>query len=300
MKKFERGINALPLVLLAIALVTGGFEAWMLDSSSVTAFRDMRTVAQAAAVRASVLWMLAGVLDIVVLFWNAFAAGAIVAGHLGSIGRKVTATAACLAMLAGGVLAHTSAMKPGSIMSMVNDATHLPINRTSVVSGTIFGGAAVLIIAAAVALGRRAPGALSAAELRLRIGEARLFLFSTAALLASTLSSIFFTIVWPCELPAAAGSHTPVALLRPLAVTITLASGIFYTAVLIILFVPVAIVHECWIEESWIATSAEAAGLSRAKWLSDNGLDRSLPATAAQIVAIAAPWLAAIGLPKLH
>jgi hypothetical protein len=160
-------------------------------------------------------------------------------------------------------------------------------------------GVVTLVVAAAVALGRRSNGTLSESQLRSRRGEARLFLFSAAALLASSLVSIYFTMVWPIDLPIVADASTPNGVLKELAVTVTLSSGIFYSAMLVVLFVPSAIVHERWIEESWNAARDRAPNQSRAEWLSANGLDRSLADTGAQIVAIAAPWLAAIGLPQL-
>jgi hypothetical protein len=76
-------------------------------------------------------------------------------------------------------------------------------------------------------------------------------------------------------------------------------SGIFYSVCLVMLFVPVAIIHEQWIEESWNAVKSVVPNQSRADWLKENGLDRSIVDTGAQIIAIAAPWLAAIGLPRL-
>lgn len=300
MQRLERAIDALPLVLVVITLIAIIVVGAMLESSDATSFRAVRTAAHAVALRASLLWMLSYVLLIVALFWNAFVAGAIAAAHLGSVGRRTAGVAAFLAMVAGGAATHVRAARPDSVELLINRATSLPIGRAILLTSTLGFGVDIVVLAAVVALGRRAPGVLSAAELRSRIAEARLLLFSTAALLAAGLVLGYLTVGWPADLPAVAKSPMPAALFQPLAVTVTLFSGVLYTAALIILFVPVVIIHELWIEESWNAASAEAAGLSRAKWLSENGLDRSLPATAAQIIAIAAPWLAAIGLPKLH
>jgi hypothetical protein len=160
-------------------------------------------------------------------------------------------------------------------------------------------GVVALVVAAAVALGQRSNGVLSESQLRSRLGEARLFLFSAAAVLASALVSIYLTMVWPIDLPTVASSSIPNSVLKEYAITVTLTSGIFYSAMLVVLFVPSAIVHERWIEESWNAVRDRVPNQSRTDWLSANGLDRSLADTGAQIVLVAAPWLAAIGLPKL-
>jgi hypothetical protein len=132
------------------------------------------------------------------------------------------------------------------------------------------------------------------------MAETRLFLFSTAALVSAVLTSIYLTIVWPSSLVLRTGSPVNANRLTHVAVTFTLASGIAYTALLILLFVPVAVVHEIWIEEAWEAAHKDAPDQKRSGWLAENGLDQSITSSGAQIIALAAPWLAAVGLPKLH
>ncbi|MEK6374242.1 MAG: hypothetical protein AABO58_16265 [Acidobacteriota bacterium] len=291
--------SILPLVLLLVAVATGGFLSGMLASSKTASPQIIRTAADANAVRASSLWMIGYIVLIVTLAWTAFVSIAIIAAHLKAVGLWITGVATGLAMLVGHASSIESAARPGSVMTTIDRATQLPIHSTAVVSSTLALGVVTLVVAAAVALGRRPNGILSESQLRSRLGEARLFLFSAAATLASALVSIYFTMVWPIDLPTVSSSPIPNGVLKELAITVTLASGIFYSAMLVVLFVPSAIIHERWIEESWNAARDHVPNQSRANWLSENGLDRSLADTGVQIVAIAAPWLAAIGLPQL-
>jgi hypothetical protein len=150
-----------------------------------------------------------------------------------------------------------------------------------------------------VALGRRSAVIHSEGELRRRLGEAKVFLFSAAALLAAALASIYFTIIGPVDRPAVPGAVIPQNVLRQLAVTVAFTSGIFYTFALIILFAPIAVVHHRWIEETWNVVQTEKAEQNRAEWSSESGLDRSIFQTGAQIAAVVAPWIAALGLPHL-
>jgi hypothetical protein len=291
--------SVLPLLLLLIVVGTGGVLNGMLDSSPVARPQSVRTAADANALRASSLWMISYVFVIVTLAWNAFVATGIAVAHFRAAGLWVTGIAAVLGMLAGRAASIESSAKQGSVMTIVDRATRLPIHSTAVVSTTLAAGVVTLVVAASVALGRRSDAILSETQLRSRVGEARVFLFSAAALLASVLTSVYLMMVWPVDLPAVSGSTMPDSVLKDLAVTVTLISGIFYSVCLVMLFVPVAIIHEQWIEESWNAAKSLVPNQSRAAWLKENGLDRSIVETGAQIIAIAAPWLAAVGLPRL-
>jgi hypothetical protein len=271
----------------------------MLDSSPVASPPSIRTAADTNALRASSLWMISYVFLIVTLAWNAVVAAGIVMAHLKGAGLWITGIASALGMLAGRALSIQSNARPGSPMTIVDRATRLPIHSTSVVSSTLALGVVTLVVAASVALGRRSGGVMTETQLRSRVGEARVFLFSAAALLGSALIAVYLTMVWPVDLPAVSGSTMPGSVLKDLAVTVTLNSGIFYSVCLVMLFVPVAIIHERWIEESWNAAKSAMPNQNRADWLKENGLDRSIVDTGAQIIAIAAPWLAAIGLPRL-
>jgi hypothetical protein len=270
----------------------------MLDRSPTASPHIIRTAADANAVRASALWMISYIVLIVTLAWTALVSAAIIGTHLKTVGLWITAVVAGLAMLAGRASSIQSAARPGSVMTLVDRATQLPIHSTAVFSSTFSAGVVVLVVAASVALVRRSGEIMSETELRSRVGEARVFLFSAAALLASALIAIDFSMVWPIDLPVVSDA-IPGSVLKQHAITVTLVSGIFYSAMLVVLFVPSAIIHQRWIEESWIAAQSHLSGQSRASWLSENGLDQSVIDTGAQIVAIAAPWLAAIGLPKL-
>jgi hypothetical protein len=299
MKLPRQAVSVLPLLLLLIVLGTGAVLTVMLDSSPVASPPSIRTAADINALRASSLWKISYVFLIVALAWNGFVATGIAVAHLKTTGLWLTGIASGLGMLAGRAMSIQSNTRPGSPMTIVDRATRLPIHSTSVVSTTLALGVVTLVVAASVALGRRSGGVMTETELRSRVGEARVFLFSAAALLASALIAVYLTMVWPVDLPAVPGATMPDGVLKDLAVTVTMNSGIFYSVCLVVLFVPVAIIHEQWIEESWNAAKSLAPNQSRADWLKENALDRSIVDTAAQIIAIAAPWLAAVGLPRL-
>jgi hypothetical protein len=297
--RFRESASILPVMLLFVAIGTGAVLVGMMKASPIVSPPYIHTLAEANAARASVLWLISYIVMVVVMTWNSVVAIAIVVTRLRTAGRLVTAAIFLMAMLVACSASIASAARTGSIMSVVDSATQLPIRYTSVASSTLAAGVVALTVAAVVALGRRSGTNLPAAHLRLRVGEARVLLFSAAASLAASLVALYLTLVWPIDLPAVSGTAMPPDVVRELAITVTLSSGIFYSAMLVILFVPISIIHERWIEESWGATEAQFPNQTRGSWLSENALDRSMADTAVQIVALAAPWLAAVGLPQL-
>lgn len=288
----------MPVAFVALALVTGAILGIALGGRSTPA-PDVFDMPAANALRAGLLWCIAYVAAIVALVWNALVGIAIIRAHMT---RRETVVATILTgtgMLIGGLASISSSGDPRSVWVVIDAATGVAIHKAAWLSGTLAGGGAVLIVAAFVALGTRSETPVAVAQLRRRIAETRLFLFSTAALLAAALTSIYLTITWPLSLPVGAGSSVNPDVLTHLAVTITLASGIAYTGLLVVLFVPVAILHETWIEESWEAAHEQASAQDRSVWLSENGLDRSTASSGAEIVVLAAPWLASLVLPRL-
>jgi hypothetical protein len=232
--------------------------------------------------------------------WNSLVSIAIIRAYLSPRSVQIVAVIAGAAMVVMCLIAIASSADPRSVWRAIDAATRSSLHTTSWVTGTLSGGVGVLVVAACVALGTRKDAMVAPAELRRRTAEARLFLFSTAALVSAVLTSIYLTIVWPSSLMVRTDAAVKASILTHLAVSITLASGIAYTGLLVLLFVPVAIIHEMWIEEAWEAAHRDAPYQKRSEWLAENGLDQSITSSGAQIIALAAPWLAAVGLPKLH
>jgi hypothetical protein len=291
--------SLLPVALIVVALGAGFAVASLVASSSVVSPLSIRTTSEAIALRYSSLWLISYVVFIVLLAWNSVVTSAIVMLHIGTLGRCITGILVAVAIFVGRSMSVASAARSGSVISIVDRATRAPISRTAFVSSALAAGLVVLVVAAVVALGRRSAVVHSEDELRRRLGETKLFLFSAAALLASALASIYFTIIWPVYLPAVPGAVIPQGVLRQLAVTVALTSGIFYTFALIVLFAPIAVIHHRWVEETWSVVRTEKGEQSRAEWSSKSGLDRSIFQTGAQIAAVVAPWIAALGLPHL-
>ncbi|HEX8412116.1 MAG TPA: hypothetical protein VF883_24920 [Thermoanaerobaculia bacterium] len=132
----------------------------------------------------------------------------------------------------------------------------------------------------------------SLAELRRRVAESRLLLFSAAVFLVVGVAEIYMVFQLPVAVEKARIAVDAPKVLQHMTGSITLIAGVWYTAVLLILFVPVAVVHEKWIDDVW----QSAGGEKHSEWLESAGLHRSIGSTASQLVAAAAPLLAALGL----
>jgi hypothetical protein len=287
----------LPVALVVLAVATAAGIAILLRNAPPT---DVSSDAGAAAFRAGAFWTLAYIAAVVMFAWNSLVSIAIIRAYMTRRSVRIVAVISGAAMVVMCVGAIGSSADPRSVWLTIDAATRSSLHKTSWITSTLAGGVGVLIVAGSVALVTREAAPLAAAQLRRRMAETRLFLFSTAALVSAVLTSIYLTIVWPSSLVLRTGSPVNANTLTHVAVTFTLASGIAYTALLILLFVPVAVVHEIWIEEAWEAAHKDTPDQKRSGWLAENGLDQSITSSGAQIIALAAPWLAAVGLPKLH
>lgn len=285
------------MALVALALATAAGIAILLRNAPPT---EVSSDAGAAEFRAGTFWILAYIAAVVMFAWNSLVSIAIIRAHMTRRSVRIVAVISGAAMVVMCLSAIGSSADPRSVWLTIDAATRSSLHKTSWITSTLAGGVGVLIVAASVALVTREEAPVAAAQIRRRMAETRLFLFSTAALVCAVLTSIYLTIVWPSSLVLRTGSPVNANTLTHVAVTFTLGSGIAYTALLILLFVPVAVLHEIWIEEAWEASEKDAPGSKRSEWLAENGLDQSITSSGAQIIALAAPWLAAVGLPKLH
>jgi hypothetical protein len=287
----------LPVALVALALATAVGVAILLRGAPPT---DVSSDAGARALRTALFWVLAYIAAVVMFVWNAFVSITIIRAHMTRRSMRIVSVIAGGAMVVMFLIAVAGSADSRSVWLAIDAATRSSLHTTSWLTGTLAGGVFVLIVAACVSLVTPSDKASTADQLRRRMAEARLILFSTAALVSAVLTSIYLTVVWPSTLMSRSGPTMNANILTHLAVTFTLAEGIAFTGALVLLFVPVALIHEMWIEEAWESAHKDAPDQKRSSWLTENGLDQSIASSSAQIIALAAPWLAAVGLPKLH
>src|SRR5688572_25394618 len=85
--------STLPMVLLLVAVATGGVLSGMLASSNTASPELVRTAADAKVVRASSFWMISYIVLIVTLVWTAVVSTAIIFAHFKAAGLWVTGVA---------------------------------------------------------------------------------------------------------------------------------------------------------------------------------------------------------------
>ncbi|HYC93013.1 MAG TPA: hypothetical protein VEO54_27660 [Thermoanaerobaculia bacterium] len=279
----------LPLLLIIVGVVTIFILRWIVRISGVFDIAKIN-VQGAAEFRAFAVWAIAFSGLVVTVTWASLAAVAIAKQYLSKRGYRTTL------ILSGGLAVVVGVLSwywwdNRDLLAIVERARSVPIRAVTLVGNALAVGGATLIVAACIAL-TTSPGTPSIPELRRRIAESRLLLFSAAALLVVGVVEIYMVFQLPVAVERTIRVAGDLRVLQHVTSSITLIAGLLYTSSLLILFVPVAVVHEKWVDEAWRATPSE----KHSDWLESTGLHRSIGSTTSQLIAAAAPLLAALGL----
>src|SRR6185295_12420450 len=125
----------------------------------------------------------------------------------------------------------------------------------------------------------------TASEVRERIFAARLVLYSIAALLICGTALTFFFFNWPLALPALSAPKVA-KVAKSLSLTLSVSGGILYTFLLLIIYLPVAIVHEAWIAALLEQQFSLNPQIDGPEWLKRTGLARATLTVVSELVAI--------------
>jgi hypothetical protein len=281
--------RTLPLTLLALGVVTIFVLRWIVHIPGTPVVEKI-SFADAQEFRAFVIWAITFTGFIVTAVWASLVAGTIARQYLST---SAFSTSLILAGILTGLVGFASrlAWDDRNLLAIVERARLIPIRYVTMVGNSLAVGSATLVIAACIALASSGKTP-SVPELRRRIAESRLLLFSAAVLLVVGVAEIDFVFQLPVAVERARLPHVEPKVLQHVTRSMTLTAGMLYTSALLILFVPVAVVHEKWIDEGWQASPAS----KHSDWLDATGLQRSIGTTTSQIIAAAAPLLAALGL----
>jgi hypothetical protein len=243
---------------------------------------------EAEEFRAFSVWAATYALLMVAITWASIVAGKIAKQYLTPDGFGWTVSLAAFCTVLVGVLSRVR-WKDQDLLAIVERSRDIPLRTLTMFGNALAVGGAALVIGACVGLATD-PERLTVPELRKRVAESRLLLFSAAVFLVVGVAEIYLVFQLPVAVSNADGAR--LTILQHVTSSITLIAGLLYTSVLLLLFVPVAVVHEQWIDDAWQAASGE----KHKEWLEETGLHRSIGATTSQLIAAAAPLLAALGL----
>jgi hypothetical protein len=285
----DRLRRTLPLILLGIGVVSF-FILRAVVPVSGTSPRPNMTIRDAEELRSFSVWGITFCALVVASCWGAIAGAVIARQYLSPRAYRVTLILAAVLTVAIAVISR-AVWDARDLLALVEEARRVPVRYVTMTGNALAIGSATLIVAACIALAT-APSSPPLPELRRRIAESRLLLYSAAALLVIGVAEIFLVFQLPVAVERTRMAAGEPHVLQHLTGSITLSAGLLYTSVLLILFVPVAVVHAKWIDDAWQASG----GGKHAEWLETNGLHRSIGSTASQLAAAASPLLAAVGL----
>jgi hypothetical protein len=278
----------LPLILLGIGAVT----IFVLQKIVGISIPDVAKLDAHGAeeFRAFAVWGATYAGLIVAITWASIAAGRIAKQYLSTRGYRWTVIlSAFLTVLVGAISRYQ--WDDRDLLAIVERSRSVPLRSITMIGNALAVGSAALVVGACVALATSS-GTPAIPELRRRIAESRLLLFSAAVLLVVGVAEIHLVFRLPVAVAEPSAVVGGLKVLQLVTSSITLIAGLLYTSVLLLLFVPLAVVHENWIDEVW----QTVVGQKHSKWLESTGLHRSIGSTTSQLIAAAAPLIAAIGL----
>jgi hypothetical protein len=288
----------LPLCLFAVAGSVMDVVGYLLGLNSLDYLSLGHASGSAAAdeFRGRVLWAATYAISATLMGWNCVLGGDLIRRYF----RTGTRIAIFFMILATVVIMTLSQGYAGGtaqafvLAANTNESWVLPLVRCANTGAAV---TIAIVVFACCALAYH-PGTPTASEVRERIFAARVLLYSAAALLIAGVASIFFLFEWPLALPAL---RTPMIAERAksLSVTMSVTAGILYTFIMLIIYSPLAVVHERWIGRLLEQEYAANSQLDGPKWLTNAGLAKTPLTMIGEFLAIASPWLAALGLPKV-
>lgn len=289
MQRLEDWQRKLPLILLAVGIVAILILRTVVGVSGTPDVAKIK-LREAEEFRSFAVWAITYSALLVSITWASIAAAVIVRQYLSKSGYRLTLILSAILTVLVGIISRWLWTEQG-ILAIVERARGIPIRSVTLVGNALAVGGATLIIGACIALVTSAVPP-QVAELRRRIAESRLLLFSAAVFLVIGVAEIHLVFQLPVAVEKTRLGVGEPEVLHHVTRSITLIAGLLYTSALLILFVPVAVVHERWIDHAWQA----APGGKHSEWLESSGLHRSIASTTVQLIAAAAPLMAALGL----
>jgi len=244
--------------------------------------------------RARILWGASFAALGVISGWCLSLAGKMLTTYLPRRTLIVMASLIFVSAIALGIGTNYGGAGAQSLLQKVEQLTRVPLSALTGWMNVAAATTIMVLIVCCVALGIRPKRELEAKELRQRIFDLRVLLFSSAAFLVSGVTEIFFLFDWPRHVKSIATD--PLANLAP---TISATAGALYTFLLIVIYVPTALIHEQWRFNLQNNLAQKDESLDIDAWRKRSGLETSVLNSFSTVAAILSPLLAAIGVPLL-
>ena len=281
-----------PVLLFGAFLVLffGMMSALHLNSSNATP----KDAGAANELRARIFWGGSFVVLGVVTFWNLPLAAASMWDYLSRKAAGIMAVLTLLTALALGIGTRYGGSGAQDLLSKLQDNLGIRISFLTGFMNVAVATAIIFFIVSCVAIGSAPTLPLTAIDLRRRIFDLRMLLCSSAALLAAGVTEIFFLFDWPRHVPALSADPSVT-----LASAISAVAGALYTFLLVVIYVPIALIHERWKLELQNQLASANDSFDSDAWLKKTGLTTSTVNSFTEIAAMVSPLLASIGVPWL-
>lgn len=237
------------------------------------------------------LWVASALALSVTMVWNWFAAVSIILDNLKPlrpIGRWVFISLLFVAL--GFVVLFVwrwdwTGTMGERLLAVLEDEVHVPIVTATRINNTLAALTVVFVVASCCLLAYGKSDCID--NVARKVAQFRLSLYSAACLFVVGIFEIYNLFQWASSVYS--GDDTSAAFL--LTNGIAVSWGVFYTACLTAVFLPVAAIQDHWISQLQHPESKEGAHETRRDWLSDNGIPSSPLHAFGNYVAILAPFI---------
>jgi hypothetical protein len=244
--------------------------------------------------RARIVWGASFVILGIATCWTLSITIGIIKTYLRRRAARLVFVATIIFSLSLGIYTRYGKAGAQTFLARLESATNIHISILIGFMNVGVAAAVILVIASCIALGYTSPEGPTITDLRRRIFDLRVLLFSSAALLVAGVAEIFFLMNWPLHIKAL--SADPLAIQSS---AISAVAGVLYSFILILIYAPTALIHERWRLALQIELSTKDASFDSDAWQKQNGLQSTSMDNLTQIAAIVSPLLVAIGVPAL-
>lgn len=283
------------------ALLFGTFLVLFFGMMSALKLEDPETLPTAPAaaeeVRARIAWGASFVVLGVVTVWNLVISATTVWLYVRRRGRLAVLVFAGIAAVVLGLMTRYGGAAGQGLLQNAETVTKVPLSPLTAMMNVSVVVTIVFVIGACIALGYRPTWNIGAQDLRQRIFDLRVMLFSSAVLLVVGVAEIFFLFDWSRSVPPAPGAH--IAATASLAPALARTAGALFTFILLIIYAPTAVAHERWRLDLNNALHAGDPSFDTESWEKKHGLLSSALNNMVELTAIVSPMLTALGLPAI-
>ena len=253
---------------------------------STPAFTSVQ-IPSADIYRAHMLWSISFAGFVAAALWCCVTAVGVAWPRLTASSRATAATGTVILTAFAIIMGYVNRNNTGDLFDPLESVQEVRIHHVTWFGNSLATLSGCLLVVACCALIVKPSAKLSTAELRKVAATSRLIFFSAAVLLIVGAAEIYTLVLWSFR----AATKTDILAAQHVVDTVTFASSVIYSGLLLCLFAPVSVVHAAWADEAWHAAfSCGTAESNRKEWLSKNGLE-SVAATTVQVLTVAAPWL---------